>query len=71
MSVVALPVGTPTAWRRSVDALRDLLSGIAEGFAAARRYPRLALMGGAELERRGLTRDDLAWFALYGERRPR
>ena len=25
----------------------------------------------AELARRGLTREDVGWFALYGERRPR
>jgi hypothetical protein len=48
-----------------------MLTGIAEGFAAAQRYERLAAMSDAELARRGLTREDLPWFAVYGERRPR
>jgi hypothetical protein len=51
--------------------LREARLGIAEGFAAARRYERLAILSDGELARRGLRREDVGWFALYGERRPR
>ena len=71
MSEIALQSPTAGVWRRLAGVLRRVLVGIAEGFAAARRYERLAAMNDAELARRGLTREDLPWFAAYGERRPR
>jgi hypothetical protein len=42
---------------------------MAEGYAAARRYRRLSILSDAELRRRGVTRQDLAWFAVYGKPR--
>ena len=71
MSDIALRVPAAGAWRRFADALRETRLGIAEGFAAARRYERLAVLSDGELARRGLRREDVGWFALYGERRPR
>jgi hypothetical protein len=71
MTDMALHVPATGAWRRIAEALRETRLGIAEGFAAARRYERLAVLSDAELARRGLRREDAGWFALYGERRPR
>jgi hypothetical protein len=71
MTDIALPVPAAGAWRRFATGLRHVLVDIAAGFAAARRYERLAVLSDAELARRGLTREDVGWFALYGERRPR
>jgi hypothetical protein len=71
MSGIALQDPTAGAWRRFAHASRQALLGIAEGFAAAQRYERLAAMSDAELARRGLTREDVPWFAVFGERRPR
>jgi hypothetical protein len=71
MSEMALWRPTTGIWRRIGGASHQMLLGIAEGFAAARRYERLALMSDAELARRGLAREDLAWFAVYGEHCPR
>jgi hypothetical protein len=42
---------------------------MAEGFEAARRYRKLSILSDAELRQLGVTRRDLAWFAVY--RRPR
>jgi hypothetical protein len=44
---------------------------MAEGFAAARRYERLSSLSDAQLQRLGLTREDVGWFAMYGKPRPR
>jgi hypothetical protein len=71
MSDIALQDPTTGDWRRFTDASRRALLGIAEGFAAAKRYQRLAAMSDAELARRGLRREDVPWFAVFGERRPR
>jgi hypothetical protein len=71
MTDIALQNPTTGAWRRFAHASRQALLGIAEGFAAAQRYERLAAMSDAELARRGLTREDVPWFAVFGERRPR
>jgi hypothetical protein len=70
MSDIALQIPTADTWRRLVDASRQVLLGIVQGFAAAQRHQRLAAMSDAELARRGLTREDVPWFAAYGERRP-
>jgi hypothetical protein len=59
-----------TRWRRFASGCRQLLIGIAEGVAAARRYERLAAMHDRALARRGLRRSDIARFALLGEVRP-
>jgi hypothetical protein len=45
------------------------LLGVAEGFAAARRYRRLSILSDGELRQLGVTRQDLAWFAVYGKPR--
>lgn len=71
MSEIASRSPTAGAWRRFAGVSCEVLVGIAEGLAAAWRYERLAAMSEAELARRGLTREDLPWFAAYGERRPR
>jgi hypothetical protein len=71
MTDIALPVPAAGVLRRFAGASRQILRDIAAGFAAARRYERLAVLSDAELARRGLTREDVGWFALYGERRPR
>lgn len=71
MSVLALPTPTSGGLRRFTDGVRDLLNAVAEGAAAAHRYERLSRMSEAQLARRGLTREDLAWYAVSGERRPR
>lgn len=65
-------VGTRPAgrWRRQAESLRQTFLAVVEGFEAARRYERLSLMNDRELERLGITREDVAWYALYGERRP-
>jgi hypothetical protein len=69
MSSVALQTMGRGAWRRFVDGCRQSLRGMAEGFAAARRYRRLSMLSDAELRRLGTTRRDLAWFAVYGKPR--
>jgi hypothetical protein len=71
VSAIALVVPAARPWRRFADAVRKTGLGIAEGFAAARRYERLAVLSDGELARRGLRREDVGWFALYGEPRPR
>jgi hypothetical protein len=69
MSGVALQTTGHGAWPRFANACRQLLLAIAEGFAAARRYRRLAMLSDAELRQLGATRRDLAWFAVYGKPR--
>jgi hypothetical protein len=69
MSAVALHTTGRGAWRRFVNGFRQFLLGMAEGYAAARRYRRLSILSDAELRRRGVTRQDLAWFAVYGKPR--
>ena len=59
------------AWRRLVQACGQALLGLAEGFAAAKRYRRLTGLSDAALAQRGMTREDLPRVALFGERRPR
>jgi hypothetical protein len=71
MSEIALHVPAAGSWRRLVHASRQVLLGIADGFAAAQRYNKLAAMSDAALARRGLTREDVPWFAVFGEPRPR
>ena len=71
MSDIALPGATTGGWQRLAEASRQVLLGIAEGFAAAQRYRRLAAMSDAALARRGLSREDVPWLAVFGERRPR
>jgi hypothetical protein len=68
MSDVALITGRG-AWRRFAHHCRQFLLAIAEGFAAARRYRRLSTLSDAELRQLGVTRPDLAWFAVYGKPR--
>ncbi|MGH6898771.1 MAG: hypothetical protein ACREJ5_19835 [Geminicoccaceae bacterium] len=70
MTDIALQRPTAGTWRRLANASKRVLLGIADGFAAAQRYQRLAAMSDAELARRGLTREDLPWLAAFGERRP-
>jgi hypothetical protein len=69
MSDVALPTTGRGAWRRFTDGCRQFLLGMAEGFAAARRYRRLLLLSDVELRQLGVARRDLAWFAVYGKPR--
>jgi hypothetical protein len=69
MTDIALPELATSAWHRFTRLSREVLFGIAEGFAAARRYDRLAAMNDAQLARMGLVREDVLWFAMYGERR--
>lgn len=69
MSDVALQVIGRSAWRRAVNGSRQFVLGMAEGFAAARRYRSLLMLSDAELRHLGLTRQDLARFAVYGKRR--
>jgi hypothetical protein len=71
MTEIALHGPTTGSWRRFTEGSREVLLGIAEGFAAAHRYRRLANMSDATLARRGLTREDLPWVAVFGEPRPR
>jgi hypothetical protein len=71
MTEIALRGPAIDGWRRWAHGSRQVLVGIAEGFAAAQRYKRLAAMSDVELARRGLTRQDLPWVAAFGERRPR
>jgi hypothetical protein len=68
MSAVAFTTGRG-AWRRFANGCRQFLLGMAEGYAAARRYRRLSILSDAELRQRGVTRQDLAWFAVYGKPR--
>lgn len=49
-------------------ACRRLLLAVADGVGAVRRYERLARMSDAELARLGITRADVPWFAVSGER---
>jgi hypothetical protein len=69
MSAVALQTRGHGAWRRFADGCRQFLLGMAEGFAAARRYRRLSILSDAELRQLGVTRHDLAWFAVSGKPR--
>ena len=69
MSAVALQTRGRGAGRRFADRCWQFLLGMAEGYAAARRYRRLSILSDAELRQRGLTRQDLAWFAVYGKPR--
>jgi hypothetical protein len=71
MTEIALHGPAAGSWQRLIHASRQVLVGIAEGFAAAQRYKRLAAMSDAALARRELTREDLPWIAVFGERRPR
>ena len=71
MTDLSLPITGNSGWRRMVDAVRQFLLAMGEGFAAARRYEWLATMSDAGLERLGITRGDLGWFAMYGKPRPR
>ena len=66
MSDVALDITGRGAWRRFVRACRQFLRAMAEGYAAAGRYRKLSILSDAELGRLGLTRQDLAWLAMYG-----
>lgn len=56
-------------WRRFADGCRQFLLGMAEGFVAARRYRRLLTLSDAELSQLGVTRNDLAWYAMSGKPR--
>lgn len=58
MSDIALQNPMAGAWWRLAAVARQVVLGIADGFAAAQRYERLAAMSDAELARRGLTRED-------------
>jgi hypothetical protein len=69
MSDVALQTIGRGAWRRFADGCRQFLLGMAEGFAAARRYQGLAMLSDGELSQLGVTRRDLAWFAVSGKPR--
>jgi hypothetical protein len=71
MTDLALPVTGSSGWRRTVDTIREFVLAMAEGFAAARRYERLSSLSDAQLQRLGLTREDVGWFAMYGKPRPR
>ena len=71
MTDLALPATGSNGWRRTVDAVRQFLIAMGEGLAAARRYERLSNASDAQLERLGITREDLGWFAMYGKPRPR
>lgn|SRR5690606_2377137 len=71
MNEMALRRPSAGAWRQFLQVARRVFGAIADGFAAAKRYERLKTMSDAELARRGLKREDLAWFALFGERPPR
>lgn len=59
---------TAGALERLADGLRQVLLGIGDGLAAARRYERLAAMSDAELARLGLAREDVPRFAFFGDR---
>ena len=67
MNDVALPIAGRGAWRRCADGCRQFLLGVAEGFAAARRYRRLSTLSDRELRQLGVARRDLAWFAVAGK----
>ena len=69
MNDVALQITGRGAWRRFANGCRQFVLAIAEGFAAARRYRRLLMLSDAELRHLGVTRQDLAWFAVYGKPR--
>ena len=71
MSDIALRIPAAGAWRRFAAASRQVLLGVADGFAAAQRYERLAAVSDAELARPGLIREDVPWLAVFDERRPR
>jgi hypothetical protein len=71
MTELALPITGSSGWRRTIDAIREFLLAMAEGFAAARRYDRLSMMSDAQLRRLGITREDVGWFAMYGKPSPR
>ena len=71
MTDIALERPPGGSWHRLANAARRLVLGLADGLGTARRYRRLAAMSDAQLARRGLTRNDVPWFAVFGERRPR
>jgi hypothetical protein len=71
MSVLAVERPVTGAVRRFLTFCRDLAAGIADGIAAAHRHERLSSMSDADLRRLGVSRRDIAWFALYGKQRPR
>jgi hypothetical protein len=71
MSVLAVEGPRAGAVRKFLAAFGQLLGGLAEGIDAAHRYERLSSMSDAELRQLGIGRQDVAWFALYGEPRPR
>ena len=71
MTDLALPAKGSSGCYRTIDVIRQFLIAMAEGFAAARRYERLSSLSDSELARLGLTREDVGWFAMYGEPRPR
>jgi hypothetical protein len=71
MTDVALQTRNVGALRRVGDGLRALGLGIKEGFAAARRFESLSAMSDADLERLGVARAELPWYALSGTRPPR
>jgi hypothetical protein len=71
MTDLALSATGSHGWHRAVDAVRELVLAMAEGLAAARRYERLSNLSDAQLQRLGLTREDVGWFAMYGKPRPR
>ena len=47
--------------------LRDMLSGIAQGWEAFRRWQALEAMSDQQLARIGTTRRDTARFAVFGD----
>jgi hypothetical protein len=69
MSVLAAERPVTGAVRRLLSFCQDLAAGIADGVAAAHRYERLSSMSDADLRRLGVSRRDIAWFALYGKQR--
>jgi hypothetical protein len=71
MSVLVVERPAAVGLRRFLAACGQFLAAFAEGIAAAHHYERLSAMSAAELRRLGIERQDIAWFALYGEPRPR
>jgi hypothetical protein len=71
MSVLALERPAAGGFRRLLAVCGQFLAAVAQGVAAAHRYERLSIMSDAELGRLSIERQDIAWFGLYGEPRPR
>jgi len=71
MSVLTLERPTESGLRKVLTVCGEVLAAFAQGVAAAHHYERLSIMSDAELRRLGIERQDIAWFALYGEPRPR